>query len=165
MKRIRINFLSMISQAYGIVLIALFAVLSMLLVALGSQNYVKTANAAQQNTQSRDTLNYVLNKVRVMDGEAALSIREQEGVEMLVFTQEIEGELYDTRIYCYNGYLRELFTAHEATHDLRSGEEIAKAQQLTVTPGDPWCFTVTDPEGRACTQYAALRSEEGTPWK
>ena len=53
------------------------------------------------------------------DGYQALSIREQ-----------IDGQWYVTRVYYYDGYIRELFCAEDAALSPQDGEKIIHAESL-----------------------------------
>ena len=47
--------------------------------------------------------------------------------------QTIDGEVYLTRIYCYGGFLRELFCAEDAVFAPADGEEILPAESLQLS--------------------------------
>jgi hypothetical protein len=83
-------------------------------------------------------------------------------VEALEFTSVYGGESYITRIYCYDGYLRELFASSTGEFKPEDGEEILAADQVDfdITDG---CLTVriTSAEGELMEQILTLRSAEG----
>jgi hypothetical protein len=47
--------------------------------------------------------------------------------------EEIGGKIYITRIYCYEGYVRELFAAESASLSPSDGEKILPAEDLTFS--------------------------------
>ena len=55
-----------------------------------------------------------------------------QGCDALELTETIDGTPYITRVYCYDGYLRELFSAAEAQMTPADGEKVLEAQALTV---------------------------------
>ena len=55
-----------------------------------------------------------------------------QGCDALELTETIDGTPYITRVYCYDGYLRELFSASEAQMTPADGEKVLAAQALTV---------------------------------
>ena len=103
----------------GLLLFCLFTV-SMLMVLISGANAYKNISA-ELDTQygKRTCLSYIVTKVRHYDSvnEAGLSnvyISDFEGVNALSLAEEIDGMLFVTFIYCYEGYLYELFAAHDS---------------------------------------------------
>ena len=44
----------------------------------------------------------------------------------------MDGKTYITRIYCYNGWLRELFTAENGNFSPKDGEKLLEMDTLSV---------------------------------
>ena len=94
--------------------------------------------------------------------EGAVHIGEFGGVESLEFTRIYGEEAYVTRIYCYDGYLRELFASATGNFAPEDGEKIIEAQQVdfNLTEG---CLqiAITSLDGEVTKQVLTLRSAEG----
>ena len=126
---------------YGI-----FALFSLFLVVIGARVYRNIVAAGRENTQLRSSFSYVANKVR-MSTRAAGSVRleEQEGMEVLVLESGTEG--YETRIYYYDGALREAYQASDRPLDPKLGI---------------WCCL---PQTRAGTGEACIYIWRGNPYE
>lgn len=66
-------------------------------------------------------------------GTESVFVGEFSGIPTLHFTETIDGETYLTRVYCHDGYLRELFCA--ADQDMRpdDGEKLMPLDKLTFS--------------------------------
>lgn len=54
----------------------------------------------------------------------------------LCFTDTVDGGTYETYLYYYDGYLRELFAAADAGLSPQDGEKILKSAGLTMALAD-----------------------------
>ena len=91
-----------------------------------------------------------------------ISVETFEGVDALVLLEEIDGIEYETRVYCYDGYLRELFAEAGGEFLPGDGEQILKAQALSVQrDGQTLKAELTDPNGEVQELTLYLRSREG----
>ena len=83
-------------------------------------------------------------------------------MDALILTEEIESEAYETRVYCYDGYLRELFTSADGEFYPEDGEKILAAHGLTLSrEGRVLTAELTDTEGQVRQMTLYLRSGEG----
>jgi len=150
-------------------LILLFAGLSVSLIALGGQAYRSILNAADVHAQRRASIGYVIGRVHAFDNRGALRVEQMavdgQQIEVLILSEVIDGEVYETRIYCADGKLREQFvSADTALESAEDGESIARLKGFMVTlkPGLLDMHFI-HPDGQTDTVYAALHSEqEGT---
>ena len=84
-----------------------------------------------------------------------------DGPDALLLYEEIEGTTYVTRVYCYDGYLRELFSAADAQLLPADGEKVLEMQNLTLSSdGQGISARITDPQGNETALYWTLRSAE-----
>ena len=116
------------SGVFVFLLLGTFAVMGVLLILLGAQAYNSVVNSAQRCANERILRSYPLNKVRMNDNAEALSVRQIEGVDVLTIEQDYDGDIYETYVYCYDGYLRELFMAQEEEFYLEDGEGLVEAE-------------------------------------
>ena len=145
-------------------LILLFAALSVALIALGTQAYRAIGLRAAENTQKRTSVGYALSRVHAFDEVGAVRVERRtiEGREtdVLIFTEWVEDEAYETRMYQADGWLREQFI--HASYPLESaedGEPIAELDGFAAAlDGTMLTMIFVDPQGEARTVHAALRS-------
>jgi hypothetical protein len=69
----------------------------------------------------------------VLDG---IALRAFDGQDALVILEDIEGTRYETYIYCYEGYVRELFAEAGGSYAAEDGEKILPLEQLMVREED-----------------------------
>ena len=124
-------------------LMLLFAGLSVALIALGGQAYRSILRAADENTQRRASVGYVIERIRAYDSEGDVFVRrtlvDEEEVDVLVLKEIIEGDVYETRIYCAGGKLREQFVAADVPlESAEDGETIASLERFTATMQPGW---------------------------
>ena len=152
--------LTMVGEVSALVLVSLFAMLSLLLVGIGTKGYTAVTESALKISRARDSLSYVSGKFRVMDGSADVSVRPLPEGDALVFAFALEGEAYETRIFLADGWLCEQFAQADAPIDGELSERIVEVAGFTVEKTDLWRLTVTDPDGAVYEQYVAERSGE-----
>lgn len=141
-------------------LVCLFALLSVLVIAIGVQAYNQVVRNADANAQLRTSLSYTANKIRAHDGLGEIAAAREGGIDTLALFQAIEGEAYVTYIYCYDGMLYEWFTAADAAFDPELGEALVPMESFRASVGDnrveQW-YVNTD--GVRYTQYTAIISD------
>ena len=119
----------------GVLVLLIFAVftVSVLLVLLSGADTVKKLTQRDQNTyHHRTAVQYLTTKVRQSDQSGAVSVGETDGCSTLVLTEKIDGITYETRIYCYDGWLRELYTTAAAVVPPAVGTPILEAESLAL---------------------------------
>ena len=146
----------------ALLLFAIFAVcvLSLLLISAGSYQHLTERDQASYG--QRTTAQYLTTRVRQTDAAGAVSARVFDGMDTLVLTEKIDGTQYETRIYCFDGYIRELFTeaGHTCTPDM--GEPILPADELRIYDEDTYLqMELTLPGNIQETLILYLRSRGG----
>lgn len=110
-------------------LIAVFAIFSLMLVLIGAGAYRNVVDSATENAGLRTSLNYIASKVRSADGSGAVAVDQRGEVPALLLNEVTEDRLYQTRIYYLRdeegGALYELYTKADNMPELSSGERIA----------------------------------------
>lgn len=136
------------------VLCALFAVLT------GGQVYENIYNRMEADFAGNTSLNYIANKVRQGDEAGSISVRRIDGTDVLELRQEIEGVEFVTWIYCYDGYLCELFTDAESGLGLSDGIHIIECEGLRLELGQKILLAeTTGTEGSRL--FLSVKSEGG----
>ena len=143
--------------AFIFVLLGLFALMSTLMVLLGAQMYRATVDKSQLNNQERLISAYVRSMVRAQDG-GDVSVEEVDGQKVLCLREASDfGDMYVTRIYEYDGYLRENYTSENYDFELDKGEKVTEAQSFDASiEGQLLTVNMKDAEGNPCKVQVAL---------
>ena len=132
-----------VSGLFVFLLLGVFAVFSTVMVLLGVKAYRGAVERTEAHNASRISSAYIRSMLRSDDEAGAFSLESCEGVvgepgaeqSVTVDTLTLRndyGEAYITRIYVYDGFLREWFTrASEPFHPDR-GEIVCPADEMTV---------------------------------
>ena len=152
------------SHIEGLVVLVLFGVFALCILAVlltGAGAYGRLVKRQQTTYTERTVPQYIATKVRQADKAGAVHIGEFGGVESLEFTSIYGEETYVTRIYCYDGYLRELFASATGNFTPEDGEEILEAQQVSFEMSSG-CLRViiASADGNITEQILTLRSAE-----
>ena len=132
-----------VSGLFVFLLLGVFAVFSTVMVLLGVKAYRGAVERTEAHNTSRISSAYIRSMLRSDDEAGAFSPESCEGIvgepgaEQAVTVDALTlrndyGEAYVTRIYVYDGFLREWFTrASEPFHPDR-GEIVCPADEMTV---------------------------------
>lgn len=104
-------------------IVGVFAVASLFLMNIGVGVYRNVVTANNDNFKLRTSLSYVATKIRQTDESGCVYMKKQDGVDLLVLEDEYDGELFQTLIYYYDGYLREHFMEKDGDFRLDYGLE------------------------------------------
>lgn len=146
----------------ALLLLGIFAagILSVLL--SGASAYRRLTERDRLAYDSRTCVQYLATKIRQNPHPDSLALTEFGAGDSLMLTQEIQGEKYLLRVYCYDGWLMELFTAAEEGFAPEDGEKIMEIQSLSLRrEGDLLRAAVVDANGEENALVLALRGGEG----
>lgn len=135
----------------ALLVFTLFAVCLLLVLLTGAGVYRRLSeNGGARYTQAT-AAQYIATRCR--QGRN-LSVEDFEGTEALTFAEDFGGVTYLTRVYLYDGWLMELFSAEAAQLSPEDGEKILQADQvdfewedngLTFTlDGEVHCLTLRE---------------------
>jgi len=145
-----------------LLIFGVFAVCILSVLLTGADVYRKLAARDQIGYDQRTAAQYLTTRVRQADRLGDVSIRYFEGQDALVFTEVIEGGTYQTLVYCYDGYLRELFAAAGGGFLPEDGERVLEARGLSIRQdGQLLEMELTSPSGEVQRLKLYLRSREG----
>ena len=156
-----------LTNALVLSLILLFAVLSIALIVLGTQAYQSISDTARENAQRRATAGYLLSRIQTFDRNGAMTIEhatlDGEEICILVLSEEIDGEIYQTRMYCADGMLREQTVMQDIPLETaQDGEAIAQLEHLDVRmQGNLLTMEFMHQDGQVQTLHAMLHSGGG----
>lgn len=110
-----------------------FALCVLLVLLFGAKVYRGLVDRGEESFRSRTAAQYVTTRVRQAE---CVSVADFEGCQALVIPEKIDGATYLTRVYCYDGYIRELFCGENAALSPEDGEK--------VLPGESLAFSIED---------------------
>lgn len=140
------------------VLLGLFAVMSTLMVLLGAQMYRNTVDHSTANNEDRVLGAYVRSMIRAEDASDAMETGEYGGVKTLAMREDLDGEMYVTWLYCYDGQLYEWFTSDDGDFRPESGTAICPALSFEPSLKDGLLTVdMTNAKGARETVRVALR--------
>ena len=144
-----------------LLLFGVFAVCILSVLLTGADAYQRLARRDQLSYDRRTAGQYLSTRVRQADQLGRVTVDSFGGVDALVFTEEIEGEEYETLVYCYDGYLRELFVSAEGDFLPEDGEKVLQAERLSLSlDGQLLTAELVGPAGEVQNLILYLRSGE-----
>jgi len=147
----------------SVLVLLVFAVfvVSVLLVLLTGADVVQKLNERDQRSYDhRTAFQYLTTRIRQADQKGMVDVRDVNGASVLALGEIIEDEPYETLVYCYDGYLYELFIEAGLEMDLEFGEPVLPLADMRCTKANGCIrieFTMTD--GMKQRMTVALRSE------
>ena len=143
-------------------LFGVFAICVLSVLLTGADVYQRLSGRDHLSYDQRTGARYLTTRVRQADRLGDVAIQRFEGQDALVFTEVIEDDTYETLVYCYDGYLRELFVAAGGRFMPEDGEKVLAAQGLIIRQdGRLLDMELTSPTGEVQTLYLYLRSGKG----
>lgn len=150
-----------IQNVFVLLLLAMFAAMSTLLVTLGAQAYRGCVEQADGDNQARILSALVRTSLWAEDGLGQVQVAEYGGVQVLEVVSTYDDESYVKRLYCYDGSLWESFTAADYAFRLEDGESLCQAQCFEPSlDGRLLTVCLTDGDGAQSTVELCLRSME-----
>lgn len=119
-----------ISGVFVFLLLGIFAVFSTIMVLLGTKAYRAAVSRSEEHNTRRIASSYIRSMLRADDEENALSVEEIDGIQAITMLNVYEDESYVTRIYVYDGMLREWFTEADAEFQPEFGETVCPADSM-----------------------------------
>lgn len=151
-----------ISGLAALLVFCVFAVGILSVLLSGASAYRRLTERDQMAYDSRTCVQYVATKVRQASAPGCVLLSEFGDGDALVIVQEYDGLEYWTRVYCYDGWLMELFASASDDFDPEDGEKIMEAQSLTLTQTGAFLgVTIVDGSGTKMEQTLFLRGGEG----
>ncbi len=142
----------------ALVLFGIFALCVLAVLLLGARGYQRLTLRGQNSYDQRTAAQYIITRVHQADRRDAVSLND--GV--LELTEVIDGDTYVTRVYCHEGYIRELFTPASLEFSPDAGECVLPAQAVDFElDGDLLSVVITHSNGETITLCMTLRSYGG----
>ncbi len=122
-----------ISGVFVFLLLGVFAVFSTVMVLLGAGSYKGISEKTAANNNGRIIASYVRAMVRSLDETGTVLAEDVDGIPTVALVYEDEEGVYYTRIYVYDGMLRERLYSAEEDFAPERGNEICPAEALTAS--------------------------------
>lgn len=143
----------------ALLLFGVFAACVLLVLLTGAGAYQRLTQRDSAAYDRRTCTQYIATRVRQGDVSGALTVETGAEGDTVSITEYIDGFPFVTRIYCYDGWLWELFAAAGEDMEPRAGEKIAQARALSAALEDGLLtVTVTTPDGVDSTVVLSVRS-------
>ena len=150
-------------QIDGLIALVLFGVFAACILSVlltGADAYRRLTERDHESFGGRTGIQYVATKVRQANSGADISVSKLGNVDTLCISEKIGERTYLTRVYCYDGWLREIFTAASTDCRPEDGEEILRAEKLDMSlDGGLLDLSLTDSEGKLTELTLSLRGE------
>lgn len=148
----------------ALLLFVVFAVCILSVLLAGANAYHRLTDRDRASYTTRTAVQYLSTRVRQADCADTVRVAPfgtgSDAVRALVLTDEIEGTPYETRVYCYDGYIRELFSAAGEPLTPADGEKVLEAQSLDFRmEGALLTAEIIAADGTAERAVLTLRSE------
>ena len=124
---------SKITDFLALTVFAVFAVCVLLVLLYGADCYADLVRRGEETFRSRTAVGYLTTRVRQAE---SVSVTDLEGCDALVFHENTDGLSFVTYVYCYEGFLRELYCAPGASLPPSAGEKIMEAEKLSLLAAD-----------------------------
>ncbi len=147
-----------------ILLLGIFAVGALFLINVGVRVYNNVVTTNNNNFTLRTSLNYVATKIRSCDTTGSISTGKISGEDALILSETIDGDVYNTYIYYYNGAINELVQKSGYDISLDYGFEIVEAESFKVSSVDEGMLKLStvNKAGESEEMLISLRSEVGS---
>lgn len=145
----------------ALLLFGVFAVCILFVLLTGAASYQRLVERDQSAYSRRTAAQYITTRVRQADGAGRITVGKFGGADALMLTEEIDGVSFCTRIYCYDGVLRELYALAEEEFEPLDGEELLPVQYLELElEGQLLTVVITNDDGSEQKLILYLRSGE-----
>lgn len=119
-----------ISGVFVFLLLGIFALFSTVLVLLGAKSYRSTVEHSEAHNNARIASSYIRSMLRADDEADVLRIEEVEGVQTISMVNDYGFDSYVTRLYVYDGSLREWFAGSDIPFEPHGGETVCAADSM-----------------------------------
>ena len=140
----------------ALLLFGIFAACVLSVLLMGADAYQRLTERDRESYESRTVAQYIATRVRQADRSGGISAGAFGGSDALELWETIDGEAYVTRVYCHDGWLRELFTDASGDFAPEDGEPVLEAESLSVSLSGAGLLTVEITSADGETQQVTL---------
>ena len=150
-----------LSGLAALLVFAVFAVAILSVLLSGAQAYRRITERDRISYDGRTCVQYLATKIRQASEPDAVNVAPFGDGDALLITQRYGDFDYLTRIYCYNGWLMELFTVADGDFAPEDGEKILPLHSLALQAKDGLILiALTDGNGTALDLTLSVRGRE-----
>lgn len=124
-----------ISGLFVFVLLGIFAIFSTIMVVMSAKAYRGMVDEAALHNSIRVASSYIRTMLRADDESGVLRVEDVNGVQTITMENDW-GDIYVTRIYVYEGKLREWFALAEIPFQPENGESVCDLDSMYVEMQD-----------------------------
>ena len=146
-----------ISGVFVFLLLGIFAVFSTVMVLMGAKAYKGVVDGSATNNSIRVASSYIRTMLRSDDESGVLRIEEAAGIPTITLENDW-GDIYVTRIYLYEGKLREWFAMAEIPFVPNNGESVCDLDSLQAELSDGLLKITLSENGTEMNIFYATRS-------
>ncbi len=157
------NTLSITSIA-PFVLFAAFAICIMSVLLMGTGLYQNQTERDRIGYQNRTAMQYITTRIRQSDKSDACFVSDLDNIKpqstgnAFFFSETINGAEYYTCMYCYDGYLYELFTEAADSLDADAGQRVLEVGDVNfIDNGEMITVLITHTDGTVGKSAVYLR--------
>lgn len=152
-------------SVFSLLVFAVFTACILLVLLLGVRSYQKVEEAGGEAFDRRIGLHYIQAKLRRNDRAAGVEAGpfspQYPQIQSLLLHEDLEGTDYTTRIYFYDGYIRELFSETGLELDPEAGQQVLAAGGLELELENGLLNVVClDEQGLSSQLWLSLRGGE-----
>lgn len=145
----------------ALLLFGIFAACVLSVLLMGADAYQRLTERDRESYESRTVAQYIATRVRQADRSGGISAGAFGGSDALELWETIDSEAYVTRVYCHDGWLRELFTDASGDFAPEDGEPVLEAESLSVSLSGAGLLTVEITSADGETQQVTLYLRSG----
>lgn len=138
--------------------ICMFGISAMMLGSVGASVYKNIAERNLNSFELRSSLSYVKTKINQYDEVGNIAVEERDGIKMLILSEEVQGEIFDTAVYFNKGKLYEITGAKGMKFKPDDGFAILNVDSFEISEDNGLIKLVTTDDGEIETLYVKLRN-------
>lgn len=120
---------SRITDVLGLLCLTGFALCLLLVLLTSASLYRNLVDRGETSYVRRTALQYLTTRVHQAE---RVTVGNLEGCEALILEETVDGEVYTTWVYCYDGWLRELCAVPGAKLPPKAGETILETEYFSL---------------------------------
>lgn len=144
----------------GLFLVCIFAACMFMTLAFGSLIYKDVSNGLEEQYSVRTVASYLSTRARQGNAEGYIEIGSFDGCDAMMIYEGDEFDRYVTYIYCWNGYLRELYCQESQVMTVQDGETVIPADYVSFSMQNGLLKIECSAENRTAVQYMEIYGGE-----
>ena len=148
-----------ISGVFVFLLLGIFAIFSTIMVVMGAKAYRGMVEKADVHNSIRVASSYIRTMLRSNDETGVLRVEDVNGIQTITMENDY-GDIYITRIYLYDGKLREWFALAEIPFEPANGETVCSLDTMQAELKDGLLHVVVSEHGTEMEIDYAPRTAE-----